>query len=35
MLLRKALSILKRLARLDQDYYPERMGKIFIVNTPW
>lgn len=35
MLLRKALSTFKRLARLDQDYYPERMGKIFIVNTPW
>ncbi|XP_078343771.1 retinal-binding protein-like isoform X2 [Oculina patagonica] len=35
MMLRKALSAFKRLAKLDQDYYPERMGKIFIVNTPW
>lgn len=35
MLLRKALNAFKRLARLDQEYYPERMGKIFIVNTPW
>lgn len=25
---RKALSAFKRLARLDQDYYPERMGKV-------
>ncbi|EDO43833.1 predicted protein, partial [Nematostella vectensis] len=32
---RKALNIFKRLAKLDQDHYPERMGKIFIVNTPW
>lgn len=35
MLLRKAVNAFKRLARLDQEYYPERMGKIFIVNTPW
>ncbi|XP_032241405.2 SEC14 cytosolic factor [Nematostella vectensis] len=35
IVLRKALNIFKRLAKLDQDHYPERMGKIFIVNTPW
>ncbi|KAJ7340051.1 hypothetical protein OS493_002774 [Desmophyllum pertusum] len=35
MVLRKALNSFKRVAKLDQDYYPERMGKIFIVNTPW
>ncbi|XP_073231328.1 uncharacterized protein [Porites lutea] len=35
MFLRKALTPFKRLAKLDQDYYPERMGKIFIINTPW
>ena len=25
---RKTLSTFKRLAKLDQDYYPERMGKV-------
>ena len=25
---RKALTPFKRLAKLDQDYYPERMGKV-------
>lgn len=33
--LRKALNLFTRLAKLDQEYYPERMGKIFIINTPW
>ena len=33
--LRKALGLFTRLAKLDQEYYPERVGKIFIVNTPW
>ncbi|XP_031559378.1 phosphatidylinositol/phosphatidylcholine transfer protein SFH1-like isoform X2 [Actinia tenebrosa] len=33
--LRKALTLFKKLAKLDQEYYPERMGKIFIVNTSW
>ncbi|KXJ29799.1 sec14 cytosolic factor [Exaiptasia diaphana] len=33
--LRKALNLFKKLAKLDQEYYPERMGKIFIVNTTW
>ncbi|XP_046858927.1 sec14 cytosolic factor-like [Xenia sp. Carnegie-2017] len=35
MYLRKALRLFTRLAKLDQEYYPERVGKIFIVNTPW
>lgn len=25
---RKALSLFKKLAKLDQEYYPERMGKV-------
>ncbi|CAB3977346.1 SEC14 cytosolic factor-like [Paramuricea clavata] len=33
--LRKALSLFTRLVKLDQEYYPERVGKIFLVNTPW
>lgn len=35
MSLRKTLNFFKRIAKLDQDYYPERMGKIFLVNTSW
>ncbi|XP_028393124.1 SEC14 cytosolic factor-like isoform X2 [Dendronephthya gigantea] len=33
--LRKGLSLFTRLTKLDQEYYPERVGKIFLVNTPW
>lgn len=33
--MRKALSLFTRLVKLDQEYYPERVGKVFIINTPW
>lgn len=33
--MRKALNLFTRLVKLDQEYYPERMGKVFIINTPW
>jgi len=29
-----ALSMYRAISDLDQKYYPERLGKLFIVNTP-
>lgn len=30
-----ALSLYRAIADLDQKYYPERLGKLFVVNTPF
>ena len=32
---RECLSIMKRVARMDADNYPERMGRSYIINAPW
>ncbi|PFX28908.1 hypothetical protein AWC38_SpisGene6341 [Stylophora pistillata] len=34
MFLRKTLNFFKRIAKLDQDYYPERMGKLEVKDNP-
>mmetsp|Transcript_0 Transcript_0/g.1 ORF Transcript_0/g.1 Transcript_0/m.1 type:complete len:98 (-) Transcript_0:209-502(-) len=28
------LDFIRRIAKIDSDYYPETMGKLFIVNAP-
>ncbi|EEB08586.1 sec14 cytosolic factor family Sec14 [Schizosaccharomyces japonicus yFS275] len=28
-------SYVKQASRISQDYYPERMGKLYLVNAPW
>ena len=27
--------MLQRVTQLDQDYYPEYLGELILVNTPW
>lgn len=31
---RKFLSLVQEIAAIDQDHYPERLGQLFIINTP-
>jgi hypothetical protein len=30
-----ALTLYRTIAELDQKYYPERLGKLFVVNSPF
>jgi hypothetical protein len=32
---RKAMHILREFIHIDQNYYPERLGKVFVCNGPW
>ncbi|RDD38308.1 Sec14 cytosolic factor [Trichoplax sp. H2] len=32
---RKCLSIFKHVSKIDQDVYPERVGRVIFVNVPW
>ena len=34
-LTRLTLGTLKKFSRIDQDCYPECLGKLFIINAPW
>lgn len=32
---RRALQLFREVNQIDQKYYPERLGMLFMVNTPW
>ena len=32
---RKALKVIRMYAAHDQDCYPERLGRLYIINAPW
>jgi len=32
---RVGLRVFKKTIQIDQDYYPEALGKLFIINAPW
>ena len=31
---KKTMGLLKRVSAISQDYYPEMMGKLFVINAP-